>query len=1040
MSNRLDNNKRLHLLSSAEVEELYSRPEFNSHEQCLYFTLAPSERTALAQFSNTRTRIYFILQLGYFKAKQQFFSFSFDEASSDVLFIASTYYSELASISLTGHISRDYVRIQRQTILALYDYRNWTSDFMPEIQAHIGNLLRYYPKGHGAFRQVLAYFDHQKIIIPSYTTLQDIFSRAFAAEEKRLNGIISAIPASISDKLAALIHRDNGNGLTALNIIRADQKDFHYTAVKTEVEKALRIEELYAFAKAFIPALNLSKNAVRYYAEITEQYASSRLRRLSKPQQWLHALCFVYLRYQQIMDNLIVSFCYHTRAIMDAGKAYASMAQMEHSSKVVTNFPKLAKFLKWFPARNPDMSQEDLNAMAYSILPKEQFSVLAEFLDGKSFDKKSALWEYYGKSSRIFSLYLRPVFTTVTLEYYKKNSYIGGLIDVLKLHYSSGKGPSDLKKCDDLELVVPKNMTKYLKRKATDTYIDPYLFEFFVYQKIYHEIDRGRLYCNDSVSYCDIDTDLIDDALVDDAEKIAAEFGYPKIPIYCDQRLDDELHQLNNAWAQTTDNIRQNKNSGFCIRETQAGQQHWSLLYDSAEKLDDAFFKNLPKVEIADIVMFIGDQIGMWTGFTHMKDRYAKRKKPLPQVINACLLSEAFGFGTRKMADMSDLELNQLRSMREDFIRVDTLCSVNDIVSNYIHSLPIFKQWNLMDEKVMADADGQKFATTDSTIQSRYSRKYLGKGRGISLFTLLANNVAVNAKNIGLNEYEGHSLYDMVYNNKTDIEIHMVTGDNHSLNKLNFVALDSIDVDYVPSIKNVREAADDLYAAQPLDYDTGPLKPKGIINVERIRSQRRGVIRVLLSLIMQENTQTNIIRKLNSHARYARLKAALLEYNTIFKSIHILNLIDDMQLRKAIRSARNRTEAYHQLQSNIRKTYNGIFQGKRIVENRISAHAARLVANCIIAYNSIILNAVYEKMLANGASQEVIDEFSRISPIAWTHTLFTGRYSFKKNTGKIDMEAMARILEEHVKQHFWSDDRTSPQHKLRVSPEFEIIH
>jgi hypothetical protein len=54
--------------------------------------------------------------------------------------------------------------------------------------------------------------------------------------------------------------------------------------------------------------------------------------------------------------------------------------------------------------------------------------------------------------------------------------------------------------------------------------------------------------------------------------------------------------------------------------------------------------------------------------------------------------------------------------------------------------------------------------------------------------------------------------------------------------------------------------------------------------------------------------------------------------------------------------------------------------------------------------------------------QAVIDEFIRISPIAWTHTLFTGRYNFKKSSGKIDVDAMARILEDHVKQHFWRDD------------------
>lgn len=1033
----MDSTKRIQLLSNTEVDELYAKPAFNAHEQRLYFTLNPSERDALRQFSNTKTRIYFILQLGYFKAKQQFFNFSLEDVKDDVKFIVDTYYSESAPVSLTGRLSRDYIRIQRQIILSLFDYRNWSSNLIDEIQAHIGDLLRYYPKGHSAFRQVLAYFEHQQIIIPCYTTFQDLFSRAFAAEEKRLSAVIASIPASQTDELSSLIHREDG--ITALNIIRSDQKDFQYTAVKEEVDKALRLKEVYTFAKAFIPSLKLSKNAVRYYADIAEQYAASRLRRLNKSQQMLHVLCFVCHRYQQIMDNLIISFCYHTRSIMDAGKTYASMAHMEHSSNVVTDFPKLAKFLKWFPSRNSDMTQKELNDIAYSILPKEQFSALAEFLDGNSFDKKAALWEYYGKSSRIFSLYLRPIFTAVDFEYYKDNSYISDLIDVLRSHYASGKTPSELKICDDLGFTIPKSMTRYLKREPTDTHIDPYLFEFYVYQKIYHEIDRGRLYCNNSVSYCDIDTDLVDDALVDDVEKIAAEFGYPKIPVYCDQRLDNALQDLKDAWALTTGNIQENSNPGFNIRETRTGQQLWSLFYDSSEKLDDAFFKTLPKVEIANIVMFIGDRIGMWSGFTHLKDRYTKRKKPLPLAINACLLSEAFGFGTLKMADMSDLELNQLRSMREDFIRVDTLCAANDIVSNHIHSLPIFKQWNLMDEKVLADADGQKHSTTDSTIQSRYSRKYLGKGRGISLYTLLANYVAVNAKNIGLNEYEGHSLYDMIYNNKTDIDIHMVTGDNHSLNKLNFVALDSIDVDYVPSIKNVREAADDLYAAQPLDYDTGVLKPKGIIDIDRIRSQRRGVMRVLLSLIMQENTQSNIIRKLNSHARYARLKAALFEYNAIFKSIHILNLIDDMRLRKAIRNARNRTEAYHQLQSNIRKTYNGIFQGKRIVENRVSAHAARLVANCIIAYNSMILNSVYEKMRANGVRQAIIDEFTRISPIAWTHTLFTGRYSFRKSNGKIDVEAMARLLEAHVKQHFWNDYNDTSAQKVMVSPsEFEV--
>jgi hypothetical protein len=51
-------------------------------------------------------------------------------------------------------------------------------------------------------------------------------------------------------------------------------------------------------------------------------------------------------------------------------------------------------------------------------------------------------------------------------------------------------------------------------------------------------------------------------------------------------------------------------------------------------------------------------------------------------------------------------------------------------------------------------------------------------------------------------------------------------------------------------------------------------------------------------------------------------------------------------------------------------------------------------------------------MLKNGVPPKMIEEFARISPIAWAHLLFTGRYRFKKNSEDIDIEAMAKILEQ----------------------------
>ncbi|WP_263458852.1 transposase [Bathymodiolus japonicus methanotrophic gill symbiont] len=80
------------------------------------------------------------------------------------------------------------------------------------------------------------------------------------------------------------------------------------------------------------------------------------------------------------------------------------------------------------------------------------------------------------------------------------------------------------------------------------------------------------------------------------------------------------------------------------------------------------------------------------------------------RACNACILSDAFGIGIEKMAEMSDLNYNLMRSTHEDFMRIETLCAANDMVGNLIHSLPIFKLWNIMDDKMLADADGLKIS------------------------------------------------------------------------------------------------------------------------------------------------------------------------------------------------------------------------------------------------------------------------------------------------------------------------------------------
>ena len=1025
----MKNKTRINLLSDAEIEELYNIPHFTKQDREIFFALSKNDYKLLNQYRTQKLKLYFILQLGYFRATQQFYSFDFQDVSEDISYLINRYFT-LSINTLNDKPYRKNIKHQQTCILNLYGYVNWSTKLIPQVTNHLLELVRYYPKGSNALRELFKYFKYNSIVIPTYRTLQDIFSSVFSTEEIRLNKILAAIPKNIKQQLQEITK--NKEIIKQLSVIRCDQKDFQYTAIRLENKKAQELLEIYQFCKSFLPKLGISKNGIRYYAELVENYHAARLRKMNEAQQQLYLICFIYSRYQQIMDNLITSFQYHVNAILKGANDYANDAALKYSATLALDFPKLALFLKWFPSKEKDgteMTYPELTKEAYAILPKEQFELIAAFIEGVTFDKTKAKWEFYAKSFALYSRYLRPVLLNVEFELANQNSRLMELITYLKDHYSKGKHPGTLKiKASDAKLMgIIKSKLPYLKSDKNPEYIDPFRFEFYVYWKMNNYLTKGRLVCNNSVSYADLNNDLISNNLVDKAEEIATKFNYHKIPIYCDKRLDEALLALDLAWSKTNANIENKTNKGIEIIETKeldgSTTTSWKLLYEAKEKLDDPFFGKLPKLEIATLLKFIGDRTQLWSGFTHIKHKYIKRKKPNIIAIIACILAKAFGLNIKQMSEICDININILRATDEDFIRVESLLDANDIISNYVHSLPIFKEWNLLDGELLADADGQKHSTTNSTIQSRYSRKYLGKGKGISLYSLMANNIVVNSKTIGLNEYEGHGLYDIVCGNKSNINIDYVTGDNHSINPINFVILDSVDVGYLPSIKNIKHEAEKLCSNKPVTQYTGLITPKTQINSSLIKSNKHWITRVLLSLILQENTQTTIVRKLSSHDRYAKLQAALYEYNKIFKTTHILNMINDLNLRKAIRTARNRTEAYHQLQGKIRKVYQGIFKGKRIIDNQISSDAIRLLANCIIAYNSSLLNTIYQKMIKERAPQNVINEFIRISPIASQYLNFTGRYNFKKNNSKLDIKDILYTLENKIRTTLWKKEK-----------------
>ena len=128
-------------------------------------------------------------------------------------------------------------------------------------------------------------------------------------------------------------------------------------------------------------------------------------------------------------------------------------------------------------------------------------------------------------------------------------------------------------------------------------------------------------------------------------------------------------------------------------------------------------------------------------------------------------------------------------------------------------------------------------------------------------------------------------------------------------------------------------------------------------------------------------------------------------------SIYLLWYIDDVDLRRHVRTSLNRVEGYHQLIRAITNVGGGEFRGKSEMEILIWNECARLVANAVIYYNAYMLSQILISKINNGdkITEKIINLLKRISPIAWQHLIFIGSYDFSLKNGVNIHEILAVI-------------------------------
>ncbi len=284
---------------------------------------------------------------------------------------------------------------------------------------------------------------------------------------------------------------------------------------------------------------------------------------------------------------------------------------------------------------------------------------------------------------------------------------------------------------------------------------------------------------------------------------------------------------------------------------------------DKEEELQHRFYQQLPTQDITDVLQFVNEQCHFTDEFTHIQPRYSK----LPvnkQAAMTVIIAQAMNQGNFNMAEMSACcSYDILQDTLQSRVRLATLKSASNRLSNGISNMSIFPYYSLDETILYGGVDGQKFEVENPTLKARHSKKYFKKGKGVVAYTLLMNHIPLQVEIIGPHEHESYFVFDIWYNNTTDVSPDVVTGDMHCINKANFIIMTWFGGKLYPRFTDIEFQRKHLYSPKELsEYEEFLIQPIGQIDRKLIETEELHLRQIIVTLGLKEMSQSTLIKKI----------------------------------------------------------------------------------------------------------------------------------------------------------------------------------
>ena len=402
----------------------------------------------------------------------------------------------------------------------------------------------------------------------------------------------------------------------------------------------------------------------------------------------------------------------------------------------------------------------------------------------------------------------------------------------------------------------------------------------------------------------------------------------------------------------------------------------------------------MPRVDVSEAIVevlgwcpqFIAALTSISGGESHLSD--------MDISVAACLTAQALGITYAPIAvkGVPALERHRLGYVDRTYLRAENYEAANP------HLLALQEKIGFaraLGGGLVAAIDGMRFVVPVPSAYARPNRKYFGPKRGVTWLNMINDQAfGIGSKVVSGTDRDCLHALDVVFGCGEARRADVIVTDTGSYSDLVFGLAHLLGREYRPALADLPDQK--LWRVDAgADYGALNQAARGKLNLGRVATLWPDTLRLVGSIYTGEVNPYDVVRMLQRDGHPTALGEALNTYGRVHKTLHVLALIDDEDLRRGIKGIRNLQEGRHALAERVfhgRKgqLFQRYYQG---MEDQLGALG--IVLNILVLWNTLYIDAALAQLRTQG--YPVLDEdVARLSPFICKHINVHGRHSFHR--------------------------------------------